>query len=274
MDKGIATFWGYIGKEYDWKSKLRKIKNAGFDRIMTTADKRFNYQNGSIDKQVKYAKKIGLKLSSLHCTYDDSKLHYFWEKGSEGKLIEKSLKNDIKICAKYGFTCVVVHLAGVGSEIGLKRLKRLLSFAQKKNVLLAIENLLDAKLHKFVFDNISHPNLKMCYDTGHNNFADKQVKYLELYSDKIITLHIHDNNGERDEHTLMKYGTIDWNRIAKQLAKTPVEILDYELLSKNLSSVMTGDEALKQAYNELCELEKKILKYKEQKTISSTKNKA
>jgi acyl carrier protein len=39
MEKGIATFWGYIGKEYDWKSKLRKIKNAGFDRIMTTADK-------------------------------------------------------------------------------------------------------------------------------------------------------------------------------------------------------------------------------------------
>ena len=111
----------------------------------------------------------------------------------------------------------------------------------------------------------------MCYDTGHNNFADKQVKYLELYADKVVTLHIHDNNGEKDEHTLMKYGTIDWNRIAKQLAKTNVEILDFELLARNLPSLMNCEEALKQAYNELCDLEGKIKKYKEQNDIVKSK---
>ena len=273
MDKGIPVFWGYLGEGYDWKSKLKKNKKAGFQRIITTADKRFDYQNGTIDQQVKYAKKLGLKLSSLHCTYDDSKLHYFWEDCKEGKNVEKIFKNDIKLCAKYGFTCLVVHLMGVTNEIGLQRIRRLLDFAKKKNVLFAVENLVDPKMIKYVFDNIDHPNLKMCYDTGHNNFADKQIKYLELYADKVITLHIHDNNGEKDEHTLMKYGTIDWNRIAKQLAKTNIEILDFELLARNLPSIMDGEEALKQAYNELCELEKKILRYKEQKNIV-TKNKA
>ena len=62
-------------------------------------------------------------------------------------------------------------------------------------------------------------------------------------------------------------------KIAKQLAKTNIEILDFELLARNLPSIMDGEEALKQAYNELCELEKKILRYKEQKNIV-TKNKA
>ena len=81
MEKGISFYFGF-----DIRPKLRAkmIKEAGFDCVITNADKRFNRQNGSIAKQVKLFRKNGLKLSSLHMSYKSDELHYFWEEGKFG----------------------------------------------------------------------------------------------------------------------------------------------------------------------------------------------
>ena len=162
----------------------------------------------------------------------------------------------------FGFKCVVVHLFGEYSKVGEERLKRLLDYCESVNVPLAIENINAPKLFKAVFDHLSHPYLKICYDSGHNNVFDKETDYLTLYKDKIICLHLHDNNGKADEHTLNKFGTIDWDEIAKRLAALPEEIsLDYEMLMYNNHGVAMED-CLTETYRQAAKLEEKIKHFK------------
>ncbi len=115
MDKGISFYFGF---KVDPEKRAELIKKAGFDCVTTSADKKFIKQNGKIRNQVKIFKKYGLKLSSLHMTYNSEDLHYFWENCKFGEKLKKNLIKDVKIAKKYGFKCVVVHLLGEYSSIG------------------------------------------------------------------------------------------------------------------------------------------------------------
>ncbi len=259
MKKGITLYFGY---NTEIESRLQGIKQAGFDNVITCADKRFDNQNGTIEHQIELLSSIGLGLSSLHATYTQSKLPYFFKRGLKGYLMERGLIKDVKIAKKYGFSCVVVHLAGEPSEIGWKRLRRVLKVCHKQNIPLAIENLID--LHPFFecFKNIDDDYLKFCWDVGHSNCFAKNLDFVRDMKDKLITLHLHDNNGKEDQHTLNKYGTINWDEIAKILASLDHEInLDYEILMKYRQNE-TPEEVVKETYRQACELEKLILKYK------------
>lgn len=243
------------------------IKNAGFDCVMTNADERLDKQNGTIKEQVKLFKENGLKHSSLHMSYLENDLPYFWKNCKIGNNLEKSLKKDVKIAKKYKFTCVVVHVIGEKSEIGIKRLTKILKLCNKLNIPLALENLENNEdLLDYVFENITDKQLKFCYDSGHNNAFSKDIDFLKKYSDKLITLHLHDNMGEVDEHTLNKYGNIDWKNIALNLANINPNInLDYEILmygkSKYDKKKETAENVIKETFQQACDLEKTILDY-------------
>lgn len=259
MDKGISFYFGF---DIEPELRAKMIKDAGFDCVITNADKKFVWQNGTIESQVKIFKKVGLRLSSLHMSYNAEDLHYFWENCKKGEKLKKNLIKDVKIAKKYGFTCVVVHLFGEYSEIGKQRLEEVLVLCEKLNVPLAIENINDQKLFLKVFENIKSDMLKFCYDSGHNNVFDRNFNYLENFKDKLITLHLHDNNGNCDEHTLTKYsGSIDWNKIAKSLAKQNNIKLDYEVFGKNDENV-SAEGYLKQTFIQAKNLEKLIEKFK------------
>ena len=248
MKKGICLYFGYM---LNLENAVKLIKNAGFDCVMTCADKRFKKESGKISKQVKILKKYGLELSSLHMSYKTDELHYFWEEGKKGEKLKKKLIKDVKIAKKYGFKCVVVHLLGVYSLVGEKRLKEILKVCEKTNIPLAIENIDDQKMFLNVFENIKHCLLKFCYDAGHNNVFDKDFNYLDKFGNKLIALHLHDNDGRTDQHTLTSIsGSIDWKKIAYFLSKHPDVSLDYELFrhyDKDWSAEKFLIEAKKQA---------------------------
>lgn len=258
MYKGISFYFGYKIK---CKERVKMIKDAGFDCVITCADSRFNKQNGTIKKQVRMFKKADLKLSSLHARYNDSELRNFFLENKGGNKIEKSIIKDLKIAKKYGFSCVVVHLKEEFSEIGLDRIKRILKVCEKLNVPIAVENIDYQSLFVKLFESIDNKYLKFCYDSGHNNFFDKEFNYLDKYSDKLICLHLHDNDGTDDLHTLNKYGNIEWEKIAKGLSKCNEVNLDYELIM-HVKGKFDAKGALDECYKQACELEKMILKYK------------
>ena len=106
--------------------------------------------------------------------------------------------------------------------------------------------------------------LKFCFDSGHQNAFDKDFPYLEYFGDKLVALHLHDNNGLVDEHTIPPFsGTIDWDIIAKQLAVLPQIAnisLDYETLNKSRKNV-TELEFISAVKQHSDMLEEKINKY-------------
>lgn len=261
MEKGISVYFGFLDNP---KSRLEKIKQAGFTTIITSPDTKFDWQNGTLKSQVKMAKKLGLKLSSLHASYDVSLLKYFFEEGQIGDKIERQLIKEIKIAKKYGFRCVVEHILGVPNKIGIDRMKRILKVCKKYDTPIAIENIDNVKALDYLFANIDDPYLKFCYDSGHNNVFDPERDYLKEYGDRLIALHLHDNDGKADLHTLNQYGTIDWQDIATRLAKCPSVPLDYELLLHKHNAKLTEDLTLEMCYKNACKLENMIQKAKKQ----------
>lgn len=263
MDKGICLFFGY---KSPLKERLQKIKSAGFTSIITSADKRFNQQNGTLNKQVKEIKKAGLKLSSLHASYDRYLLHNFFKKNKIGDKIERGLKKEIKLAKKYGFTCLVVHLEGEPTDIGLNRFNRIFKVCEKYNIPLAIENLCsdeNKKILPYLFTNLNSSYLKFCFDSGHNNARHKDINYLEKYKDSVIALHLHDNDGNTDQHTLNQFGTRNWKKTAEDLAKCKnITSLDYEILMHVTNSPLSEDETLNICYQNALKLEKMIEDYK------------
>ena len=63
-----------------------------------------------------------------------------------------------------------------------------------------------------IVNKINDDHFKMCLDTGHANiFSDHAPsKSLRKWREHIKVLHVHDNMGNRDDHRLPYYGTVDW----------------------------------------------------------------
>lgn len=241
MNKGISFYFGYDIKP---KERVKLLKEAGFDSVITTDDKRWRFQNGSLRQQIKLLKQQGLKWTSLHMGYLKKELPALWQKGKLGEKLKKNLIKDVRKAKKYNFTCVVVHLAGEYSQVGENRLLEVLEVCEKLNIPLAIENLSNFALFKQVFENIKHPMLKFCLDIGHNNAYTPDVDFFKTYGDKLITLHLHNNDGSCDQHTL--YGNVDWKKLGKNLKNHKEISLDFELIPKN-PLPLTAEEFLKKA---------------------------
>lgn len=282
MNKGIFFHFGYVYKSIE--EQVKDIKEAGFDCVVDTADPKFKFENGNNHKRFKLFKRYGLKLSSLHSRYKRDKLSHFWCDDKIGKKLETNLIKDIKIAHKYGFTCVVVHLKGEVSEIGFDRLRRVLHICEKLNVPLALENLSNnVTVLQETFKKIKSDYLKFCWDVGHNHAFTPNIDFAKIYKSKLIAVHLHDNLGGEiadekyekmgyknvypegegrkynpDMHTLNKYGSIDWNEVAKKLSiiKNPIN-LDYEVLMCYRKNE-TSQEVLKEVYKQACKLEKLI----------------
>lgn len=257
--KGISLYFGYTQKKGEYQ---KIISEHGFDCIITNADKNYDWQNGTIKNQMKYCKKYGLKPSSLHMHYYGKDLSKFWQDCNEGDILEKNLIKDIKIAHKYKFFCVVVHLVGEPNKIGFDRIERVLKYCQKYNTPLALENVGQFETLKATFDSIKNDYLKFCFDIGHQNCLEPEIDNLNYFGDKLIALHLHSNMGNKDEHTLNKYGNIDWENFAKRLAKLNPNInLDYEIFM-HTRNCENANDVLTEVYNQACELEKMIEMYK------------
>ncbi len=69
-----------------------------------------------------------------------------------------------------------------------------------------------------LIDGIGLPNVGACWDTGHANLAKQdQPAAIRTLGHRLHALHIADNRGDRDEHTIPFLGNIDWPPIVQAL---------------------------------------------------------
>ena len=66
-------------------------------------------------------------------------------------------------------------------------------------------------------DLIGNTNLGFCLDIGHANTTDQIDELIKEFKDRLINVHIHDNNGEMDEHLTLGEGNIDFKRVLDSL---------------------------------------------------------
>jgi sugar phosphate isomerase/epimerase len=100
-------------------------------------------------------------------------------------------------------------------DAAFSSLELLSLFAKQRGVTIALENTpgemaSPANLKNFL-EQTRLMNVKLCFDTGHAHLEGGVVAGLETVRDLVVTTHVHDNRGERDDHLLPYDGTIDWN---------------------------------------------------------------
>jgi len=143
----------------------------------------------------------------------------------------KEVLRSIEVAGRLGLGPFTLHpgfytpLAAMDKEQAVRLTKeslRTFDLAGKEHgVTLALENM--PAMHitmvttpKMLLDMINGTELKVCWDIGHANTTGNIVEYLEL-RDRFANIHIHDNDGQWDQHLPIGKGKIDFPPILSSL---------------------------------------------------------
>ncbi|MCS7253151.1 MAG: sugar phosphate isomerase/epimerase [Armatimonadota bacterium] len=137
------------------------------------------------------------------------------------------------VCVHPGYAIGIpslVHLRAEALERSYDSIEHLLKLCERYGVTLALENLnpipLDGELI-FLCDNLlemqrtlerfNTPRLRMVLDAGHANTAEGVVEYVHKLHQFIVGIHVHDNDGAHDSHSLPGDGTLPWDEFISAL---------------------------------------------------------
>jgi sugar phosphate isomerase/epimerase len=252
MDIGIYTWFGF---RFSFDKIIELIKNAGFQSVMTWWGDEYREINGPKEMEPEIIRNNGLKLENTHFSF--AGINKIWEDSLDGQDILNRYLSYVNDCKIYEIPIAVMHVSSGDNpppygQLGLDRFKRIIEKAEKNDIIIALENLRKPKYLDFVFDNIKSDKLKFCYDSGHNNCFTPNIDYLTKYGDKLVALHLHDNDGTCDQHLLPFNGTIDWKQIMEQLKKNSYRgalSLEIDAQYKDVSKEFTAPEYLSEAMN-------------------------
>ena len=217
MNLSITT--DYAKDVGDPSPYLRRIADASFTHVhwchQWNTD--FIYAAPEIEQIRTWLADFGLRLLDLHGSVGPEKN---WASPHEYERLAgvELVKNRIEMTARLGGDAVVMH---VPEQPGCEPLRRSLAeiegLARRLGVRLAIENGSFDAIGRLLAEH-GPEYLGLCYDAGHGNLAADGLGRLELLKDRLISVHLHDNDGSADQHNLPFSGTVDWARLARIVA--------------------------------------------------------
>lgn len=252
MLHNIYFDYGYSSKI---KERINLIKIYGFDGIFIFYDK-------DIETKVKYAKEAKLNIETIHLPFVNC--NSLMIEGREGDEFISLMIKGIEDASKFEIKTVIMHITSKippkMSEIGFQRINTVLEVAEKNNVLVALENLRSLEYLDEIYQKCQSSSLKFCFDIGHACSFTKNLKTYswEKYMDKIVALHLHDNDLKNDLHYIIGDGLIDFDYFAKMYHKYDLQLaLTSEAIGKRYPN-LTEDEFLIKTKERLERLEKMI----------------
>ena len=208
---------------------LRRIAEAGFSHVhwchQWNTD--FVYAAPEVAQIDAWLRELGLRLTDLHGSVGPEKN---WGSPREHERLAgvELVGNRIEMAGRLGGDVVIMHLPARGEddpedaywERMWRSLDALAPVARRCGVRIAIENGNFDAIER-VFARYGPRYVGLCYDAGHGNLIADGLDRLERVLDRLISIHLHDNDGEGDQHKLLFSGTVDWPRLAGLLARSP-----------------------------------------------------
>lgn len=221
---------------------LRRIGAAGFTHIHWCHqwDTDFLYGPAETDQIADWLGELNLVLLDLHASAGKEKA---WgsSREYERRAGVELVANRIEMTARLGSEVVIMHLPGGAFEEHSPRVQRSLDelrpCAAMHGVRIALEN--GGSHQSFddierVLDAYGPDYLGLCYDSGHGNLFPEGLDRLDRIRDRLISVHLHDNDGSADQHRLLFTGSVDWGRLAGILARSGYEkCVSMELSMRN-----------------------------------------
>lgn len=222
---------------------LTEIARAGISAIeIFCGSFHFNYGAAqSVRELAGTLNELGLELHSLHAPTERDSAQ---GRGSglpvsisEPERIRRQdavdeVKRALDVAEIIPFRYLVQHLGSSRQaadprnlDAAFGSLEHLAAFAKQRGVTIALENTpseigAPASLLQFVKETHLR-DLRFCFDIGHAHLAGGVDADFSLMRDRVVTTHVHDNHGEKDEHLLPFEGGIDWDAALGAFAGAP-----------------------------------------------------
>jgi sugar phosphate isomerase/epimerase len=263
MQRILSTYM-FVSKKLT-RELLAQVRGAGFEGVEIFGSRsHFDYTSRDEIRNIRQALADNhLEMLSLHAP-----THRDLSANREGGLplsvteVERvrrveamdELKRAIDVAEDLPFGRMILHMGGSREtadprkrDAAFSSLEHLILHARHLGVTICVENTTSemgepAYLRSFV--NETRLGLKVNFDIGHAHLADgpegeRIGKSFEPVRELVVSAHIHDNHGDKDEHLPPYEGSIDWSTALPVLRSGNVKDLPLTLELKE----KTGHDA-------------------------------
>jgi sugar phosphate isomerase/epimerase len=211
---------------------LDKILAAGISQIeIFAARQHFDYHDTNHVRDVaQWFRDQDLKLHSLHAPlYAD---HDWGRSGSVPISVTylqrrlridsmEEIKRSIEVAEILPFKYLILHLGLPEEQYEIERydaamtsLEHLRIYAKERGAQILIENVPNElttpeRILQFI-QYTRMDDLKICFDTGHAHMGSGVESSFQTLKDRIVSTHVNDNHGDKDDHLLPFEGDINW----------------------------------------------------------------
>jgi sugar phosphate isomerase/epimerase len=225
---------------------LKAIAESGYSHVHWCHhwNSDFLYSESEIGQIGQWLKEYGLQVIDLHASAGQEK---GWGSAKEYERLAgvELVENRIRMAAELGSDVIILHVPsepGNVEERGpywarlRKSLDTLEPLAKRTGVRIALENSSPSNfgVMEQLFALYRQDFLGLCYDSGHGNMAGDGLAKLDSVKHRLISLHLHDNDGQSDQHKLLFSGTVKWEELARLIAESSYrKCLSMETVMKN-----------------------------------------
>lgn len=173
----------------------------------------------------------GLRLHAVHAPTTTEYVGGRWgetlsigsaDEGRRQQAVAETIRS-LEIAATVPFGYLVLHLGVPSAEATAnsrgavaRSLEAIAEAADPLGVTLALELIpnplsIGPRLVQWLEEDLDLGRAGICLDVGHAHIVGDVMEAVETCSGHIVTTHLHDNDGKRDDHRLPGQGTIDWD---------------------------------------------------------------
>jgi sugar phosphate isomerase/epimerase len=218
------------------REHLVHIAAHGFEAVEVFASKsHFDYHDPQAVAQLaEWLSDTRLRLHSVHAPITEGIRDGKWissfsnASGDEArrKAAIAETQAAIRVAEQIPFTYLVVHLgmpsaeqvpAGDNQPAAARRsVEEIVALASGVNVRVALEVIPNplssaAALVRLLEEDLEGVDAGICLDYGHAHMMGDLGEAIELVGGHLLTTHVHDNAGRRDDHLLPFAGNINWD---------------------------------------------------------------
>lgn len=218
------------------RDHLVEIAAHGFETVEVFATRsHFDYRSVDAVRELgEWLHDARLELHSVHAPIFEAITGGKWvgsfsnassDEGRRTQAIDET-RAALAIARTVPFHYLVVHLGMPSAEkvppgdnqpaAARRSVEEMAEFAAAVNVKVAIEvipNALSAPaaLCRLIEEDLDGVDAGICLDYGHANLGGDVAEAIETVSGHLLTTHVHDNGGRRDDHLVPYAGRIDWD---------------------------------------------------------------
>lgn len=225
MKRKLGINWSPFSSVLTEEEHIGLLTRYGFESVFLGLDEEVgNLPEEEILALVDRIRASGIDVENFHAPFD--KINELWKEGTAGDEMTDRLCASVALCRKAKVPVMICHLAtGVDSpapsDIGIRRLTRLMECAGQNGVQICFENQRYAKNLAYLSLALEFfPAARFCWDCGHEFALPVERHYMPIYGQRLAAVHIQDILSG-DDHMIPGDGRIDFSYVTGEISRSP-----------------------------------------------------